>query len=283
MDSTPRPQSRGSTNKEGDPVMGDLIRMPHSELHATIEILDRLGVTPHDFEVLRKASSWSQATVARVHKTDKSVWAALELEDAMARVGFQPEEIRMLIKRLDLLQLVKQALYSKEQTASAEPELLWKKVSETAINVNLGFSPKLPFAGAQIEKHTGSGWMPVEKRVDGLYVDGRKVVLYFSKRQLGSKWIKGYKLRDELSGKQVLNANVLDALYENLHLIPEDWKRDERSGNIHYVYFWGTVYRGAVGDLCVRCLCFIGGRWYRSYDWLGVGWDFYNPAAVLAS
>ena len=68
--------------------MGDLIRMPHSELHATIELLDRLGVTPHDFEVLRKASSWSQATTARVHKTDPSVWAALELEDAAVRLGF---------------------------------------------------------------------------------------------------------------------------------------------------------------------------------------------------
>ena len=90
--------------------MGDLIRMPHSELHATIEVLDRLGVTPHDFEVLRKASSWSQETLARVHKTDPSVWAALELEDVMVRLGFQPGEIRMLVKRPDLLQLVKQAL-----------------------------------------------------------------------------------------------------------------------------------------------------------------------------
>lgn len=82
--------------------MGDLIKMPHSELHATIEVLDRLGVTPHDFEVLRKASSWSQATLARVHKTDPSVWAALELEDAAVRAGLAPGELRMFAKE-DLL------------------------------------------------------------------------------------------------------------------------------------------------------------------------------------
>src|SRR3989338_6301008 len=100
----------GAKTTKVDPAMGDLIRMSHSELHATIELLDRLGVTPHDFEVLRKASSWSQATTARVHKTDPSVWAALELEDVMVRLGFTPSEIRALAGRKDLLQLVRQAL-----------------------------------------------------------------------------------------------------------------------------------------------------------------------------
>lgn len=265
--------------------MGDLIRMPHSELHATIEVLDRLGVTPHDFEALRKASSWSQATIARVHKTDGSIWAALELEDAMARVGFQPGEIRMLVKRPDLLHLIRQAIYGKsvetpEAFQVAEP--LWKKVSDTATNVNLGFSPRLPFNGAEIEKHIGTGWAPVEKRADGLYVDGRKVVLHLSKRQQKGEWLKGYDLRDELSGKPVLNANILDALYENPHLIPEDWKWDE-NGNIRYIFFWGTIYRDALGDLCVRYLCWVGGVWHRGSAWLDFVFYGYGPAAVLAS
>jgi len=262
--------------------MGDLIRMPHSELHATIEVLDRLGVTPYDFEVLRKASSWSQATLARVHKTDPSAWAVLELEDAMVRIGFLPGEIRALAQRKDLLELVKQALHGQTVETTAVPEPLWKKVSETAINVNLGFSSKLPFDGAEIEKHIGSGWIPVEKRADGLYMDGRKVVLYLSKRQQKGKWIKGYELRDELTGKLLLNANVLDALYENTHLIPEDWKRDE-NGNIHYIFFWGTVYRLAGGDLCVRALCFDVGAWYRLCRWLDGGWGSGCPAVLLAS
>ena len=274
--------------------MGDLIRMPHSELNSTIEVLDRLGVTPHDFEVLRKASSWSQATIARVHKTDPSVWAALELEDAMVRVGFQPGEIRMLVKRPDLLQLVKQALCGKmESPVSEELEPLWKKVSDTAINVNLGFSPKLPFDGAEVVQHIGSGprfaegsgeasWVPVEKRVDGLYVDGRKVVLHLSKRQQNGKQIKGYELRDELTDKPVLNANILDALYENTHLIPEDWKQDE-NGKIRYIFFWGTIYRFADGSLYVRYLCFYGGGWLRRFFWLSFDWSFNYPAALLAS
>lgn len=266
--------------------MGDLIKMSNSDLQATIQVLDQYEVTPHDFEVLRKASSWSQATVARVHKTDDSVWAALELEDAMARVGFQPGEIRMLVKRPDLLQLIRQAIYSKNVEAPealqvAEP--LWKKVSDTAINVNFGFSPKLPFDGARIEKHLGTGWVPVEKRADGLYVDGRKVVFHLSNRQQSGKRLKGYELRNELSGKPVLNANLLDALCENSHLISEDWKKDER-GNIRYIYFWGTVYRNLRSDnLYVRYLCFRDGSWGRDYGWLGRDWGGHRPAAVLAS
>lgn len=273
--------SWGAKTTKGDPVMGDLIKMPHSELHATMEVLDRLGVNPHDFEVLRKASSWSQATVARVHKTDPSVWAALELEDVLVRLGFAPGEIRALAGREDLLRLVKQALCGQSGKASPE-EPLWKRVSETAINVNLGFSPKLPFDGAEIEKHVGSGWVPVEKRIDGLYVDGRKVILHLSRRQQNGKWLKGHDLRDELTGKPVLNANILDALYENAHLIPEDWKRDE-TGNILYIFFWGTVFRCASGLPYVRFLYFLDGRWDRLYFWLVDDWVSGNPAAVLAS
>ena len=112
-------------------------------------------------------------------------------------------------------------------------------------------------------------------------MDGRKVVLHLSKRQQNGKWLRGYELCDELTGKPVLNANILDALYENTHLIPEDWKRDEK-GNIRYIYFWGTIYRSA-DRLFVRSLCFDRGGWGRRCDWLDRGWDFGGPATLLAS
>ena len=40
--------------------MGNLIRMPHSELHATIEVLDALGVEPEDFERVRQDRSLAE-------------------------------------------------------------------------------------------------------------------------------------------------------------------------------------------------------------------------------
>lgn len=260
--------------------MGDLIKMSNSDLQATIQVLDQYGVMPHDFEVLRKASSWSQATIARVHKTDPSVWAALELEDDLTREGFLPAEIRALGKKKDLIRVLHETVRGQE--APQLPEPLWKKVSDTAINVNLCFSPKLPFEGAKVEKHEGKGWVPVEKRQDGLYVEGRKVILHLSRSQQNGKWLKGYKLRDELTGKPVLNANILDALYENTHLIPEEWKRDE-NGNTRYIYFWGTIYSDRVGSLWVRCLYLGGGAWDRDCGWLDGAWRGYGPAAVLAS
>lgn len=159
----------------------------------------------------------------------------------------------------------------------------WKTISTNTIMVNLGVLPSLPFDSAVIEKHEGSGWVKVQKRRDSLYVDGRRVILHFSERQQDGKCLKGYELRDELTGKPVLNANVLDALFENQHLLPEDWKKDA-AGNISFVFFWGIIYRSpSSGSLYVRCLCFGDGSWIRSYRWLGDDWNGDYPAAVLAS
>jgi len=152
-------------------------------------------------------------------------------------------------------------------------------INNTTIIVNLGATPKLPFNGAEVESHIGEGWAIVEKKVDGLYVNGRKVILYLSKKQQNS----GGELCEKLRGKPVLNANILDALADNPHLIPEDWKRDENN-NTRFIFFWATIYRGADGRLCVRCLCFSdAGLWHRRCYWLGFDWGDDNPAALLAS
>lgn len=155
-------------------------------------------------------------------------------------------------------------------------------INETTIVVNLGATPRLPFNGAAVEKHTGAGWVIVEKRLDGLYVNERKVILYLSRQQKSGKLHKGYELREELSGKLLLNANLLDALYENTHLIPEDWKKDE-DGKTRYIFFWATIYRNANGNLCVRYLFWIGTQWYSYYYWLDDGWRSSGPSAVCAS
>lgn len=83
--------------------MGDLIRMPHSEVTATLELLDRLGVTPHDFAILRKASSWSRTVVARVLRTDPFLWAMLCVEQDAERAGFREDDFQKLAANPDLL------------------------------------------------------------------------------------------------------------------------------------------------------------------------------------
>ncbi len=230
--------------------MGDLVRTPHNEVTATLEVLEVMGVLPEHLKKFRGASSWVQQQIAN----------AIIASD--------------------------ENFFSKPSTSASvppPPEPFWKKISKTSISVNLGFSPKLPFDGAVIEKHNGDGWVLVQKRKDGLYVGGHRIILHLSERQQNGKSLKGYELREELTGKPVLNANVLDALFENQHLIPEDWKKDE-NGNIRYIFFWGTIYRNpGTGNLCVRCLYFRVGSWYRNYGWFDSDWRGNAPAALLAS
>lgn len=124
-----------------------------------------------------------------------------------------------------------------------------------------------------------NGWRVEEhKKVGQLKWDPKKISLHLSKNQKKGKVIEGNKLRKELENQQVLNANVLDYLLANSHLIPEEWKGK-------YVFFWGTIYRRSDGGLCVRCLYWDGGRWGWDYYWLGNGrgWCGSYPAALLAS
>ena len=74
--------------------MGDLIRTPHSEITATLELLDRHGVTREDFERLRKASSWQQDVTARVIKNDPFLLAMLAMEQLALKVGLTEVDFR---------------------------------------------------------------------------------------------------------------------------------------------------------------------------------------------
>ena len=123
--------------------------------------------------------------------------------------------------------------------------------------------------GWSVEKHQKGGTFTWDK-------EAQKDALYLSKGQQGSKYIEGNKLRKEMAGKPVLNANVLDYLLANPHLIPEEWKGK-------YVFFWGTVYRDRDGGLCVRYLYWGGGRWDWGGGWLDRGWGGNDPAALRAS
>lgn len=121
-----------------------------------------------------------------------------------------------------------------------------------------------------------SGWKVEEHQKGGQFkFDPAQMSLYLSKSQCEGVQ-QGHDLRKELAGKPVLNANVLDCLLAHPHLIPEEWKKN-------YTFFWGTIYRDSHGDLCVRYLCWHGGRWNWDYNWLKNAWYSRDPAALRAS
>lgn len=128
------------------------------------------------------------------------------------------------------------------------------------------------------------GWKVEEHKKTGQFVwDPAKVELCLSKNQKGGKVIEGNKLRKELENNPMWNANLLDYLLKNPHLIPEEWKQDEK-GNTRYIFFWGTIYRGSVDRLCVRCLCWVDRRWDWDCHWLdNYYWNDHDLAARRVS
>jgi hypothetical protein len=121
------------------------------------------------------------------------------------------------------------------------------------------------------------GWEVVEHVKGGqVQWNPSKVSLWLASGQQNGGYVVGNKLRKEVAKKSPFNANVLDYLLANPHLIPEEWKGK-------YIFFWGTIYRHRGGDLCVRCLYWRGGRWGWSGGWLGYGFYGRYPAALPAS
>ncbi len=241
--------------------MGDLIRAPLSEINATLELLDRQGVTQHDFKVLRNAAAWNRSIVGRVHKTDRFLWAMLMMEEAAKSVGFTEDDFLGLARDKEKMRQVL---------------LCVRGFSGNTINCD---AP--PF--------TPDGWTiapeseQLPNRVRGqLIFDPTKIKLYLSPNQQDGKRIEGNNLRKELENELTLNATVLDYLLAHPELIPEEWERDEK-GVIRYIFFWGTVYRNLNGSLCVRYLYFFCGRWNWDYELLYFLLDGYSPSAVRAS
>ena len=232
--------------------MGDLIKTPYSEITATLELLDRFGVTADDLAALRKDSSWRQSIVGSICKADQFLWALLEIEATAKKAGFTEADWRVLAQSEEKLRLV---------LSLVRPEAKQEK--------NIIDCDANPF--------TPDGWKVVDhKKAGQLIWDPTRISLYLSEGQKNGKVIKGKKLCKELKNMPVLNANVLDYLLANPHLIPEEWKDK-------YVYFWGTIYRDSDGDLRVRCLDWYVHRWYWLCHWLGNDWRDVRPAALLAS
>lgn len=145
--------------------------------------------------------------------------------------------------------------------------------------VTVGPNPILNFDTAPF---IPSGWEvrqsdQIKSRVKGMWeVLVSKIALHFDPGQQGGKAIQGHNLKKKLEGQPVLPAHVLDYLLAHPELIPESWKGKA-------IFFWGTIYRNADGDLYVRFLYWFGDRWAWGSYWLGSDWGGNNPCAVSAS
>lgn len=187
------------------------------------------------------------------------VGQANELKLAFRRADFSDDDIKRLCEG-DVLTSVRSVLRAHASIA----------VIEHVIDCDA--EPFLP-NGWKVEEHQKGGqWK----------FDPKGVEFFLSNSQKGGKVIEGNKLRKELAKKPVFNAKILDYLYSNPHLIPEEWKKDEQ-GNTRYIFFWGTVYRDSGGNLVVRYLCWSGDGWFWSSYCLDTDWYDGNPAAVPAS
>ena len=148
--------------------------------------------------------------------------------------------------------------------------------------IDLSSPARLPFIGATLEVHRGSGIVKLERRGDDLYLDGKKINLFLSKKQKGGS-IGGHDLRKELEKRgDNVSAKVLDHLVDHPELWPESWKKDKDCKTI-YIFFWDDIFRDSDGGLFVRFGCWRGGKVVSNYVWLGHGWFGYSPSASLAS
>jgi len=218
--------------------------------------------------------------------TFSSMGEAQMIEFALARNGYTHELVSALAAG-DQLGSIREVLLGNAeivplkglQSAPIEqPQLasfLMPIVVDADLNPNTPSGLYLADVGVA---HRKMGKVELEKRADGkLYANGVEVVRYLSPSQKSGKAIRGIELYTELKSKKTLNACILDCLYANPQLIPEDW---EQAG---YTYFWGTRFRDAWGSLYVKSLYCAAGRWDWSCRWIGSNWHDECPTAILAS
>lgn len=201
-----------------------------------------------------------------------SVGLVHELAITGTKVGFEPKDFATLAHSEERMSSILGVLHGTHEI----------RPIDYVIDFN---SPaRLPFNGAVLEVHRGTGIVKLEKKADGLYLDGKKLTLFLSKKQKKGGVIEGNKLRIELEkrGKNV-GAKLLDHFVEHPEMWPEEWKKDDQ-GNTLYVFFWDDIFRNpACGDLYVRCGCWRGGEVISGYDWLGDDWRGRSPAVSSVS
>jgi len=210
----------------------------------------------------------SPLAIQSQRSSGKNIVAKLELtmsseSDLMLDVGLA-NEIKLAARRVDATRADLKWLSEGDNLSTILPVI--RGQAEVVVKKHIIDCDADPFVPDMwsVEKHIKSGefeWNP------------EKVLPYLCKKQEDGGTIEGNKLRKELKGKPVLNANVLDYLLAHPHLILEEWKSK-------YVFFWGTIYRHSDGGLVVRGLRWNDGGWYWDGRWLVYVFGDDYPAAL---
>ncbi len=111
--------------------------------------------------------------------------------------------------------------------------------------------PHIP-PGYRIVSHKRIGKLPIESRGDVILLDGKRMDLYQSLRQVEALPVRGNSLISEFSRQQLVNACVLDHLSFSPDDIPSSWgpKLQEEPRQI---FFAGTIFNGlGESTTCVR-------------------------------
>lgn len=170
---------------------------------------------------------------------------------ALEAQGFTPELLNALAENTSLLGDLRRV------------QLGLSEIKPVAHAIDCDADPFLP-KDTEVEQHKKGGT---------IIWDAKRASLYRYSLQKRVVGIEGVALRRVMTDLSVLNANVLDYLLKNPHLIPEEWKSKD-------VFFWGTVYRSSLGDLWVRYLYWNGYRWIGHYRLLIDQFGCDSPAAL---
>lgn len=185
-----------------------------------------------------------------------SVGLMNQVGDALQNAGYTPDDLTKFRSSTDRLVEFRKVLFG-----HAEIKLIRHIV-------DLDVAPFIP-NGLRIEEKD-----QLPGRVRGkMELDSAKVNLYLSEGQKPGEYVVGTKLKVELENQPVYPAPLLDYYLAHPELIPESWKGKA-------TFFWGTIYRDADVNLCVRCLYFSDESWDSSYYWLGDRFYSSDPAAV---
>lgn len=244
--------------------MGDLITTAsYSEITKLVEILDHQGVTPRDLGVLRKASSWIQQIVGRVHRMDRFLWAMLEMEQSLKKAGFREGDLNRLVRDPEKLQ----------QVLGIAREGVVVEVSDPIIRINRPIKPTYPdwvkgLLHPELEA-TGPAEYDIAKLEQWLY-DGQK-----------NGWVKGQKIYEHLK-----NNNMLESCLGLADLVAIQAK-DINFFLQHFagkaVFGWKSTVRGRGGYPNAPCLFERGDKVLLDWNWLENDWDDRYLALRFAS
>lgn len=165
----------------------------------------------------------------------------------------------------------------------AEHPDLFRQLRQVQLGYATTIKPILHIIDCDADPYVPEGWEVVEHQRGGQFTWGpSRVMPYYSLQQKRGESLWGDELCKELKGKPVLNANVLDYLLANRHLIPEKLK-EKMNGHTFILFFWGTIYRLPNTNLQVRGLGWSEGQWGEYSHWLGGSFRKDSPAALRVS